>query len=493
MFKRDQFTHIAASNRDNIKFGVFVYRTTDTIETIMASGYFNDKILDLQEHDVIFVIREYTETEGEVLVNKAKLEQLYVSEKTLDNVKTKYAVIQSSGGEGVWGAIEGDITDQSDLMSKFAQYQLALSETQLAATNSGITTESVAAIGTNTSNITALQSATSDIATIRTNAALGATAVQPSQLGDATITIKQGGLLKGTFTTNSMSDTEINLSAGGGSASVLSDLGDVSIQTPSEGQALVYDATNTVWKNSSIINTQSNWTQSDPTAADYIKNKPTLATVATSGSYNDLSNTPTVPTKVSDLTNDSGFITKTVNDLTNYTLTSGLSAVATSGAYSDLSGKPSLATVATSGSYNDLSNKPSLATVATSGLYSDLSGTPTVPTKVSDLTNDSGFQTEANVNSKITTHNESASAHSSLFSAKANNDSVVHLAGAETVTGNKTFSGNVALGSNATATTQATSSNSTAVATTAFVNAKLQQVASLPANPDANVWYAIPE
>ena len=34
-----------------------------------------------------------------------------------------------------------------------------------------------------------------------------------------------------------------------------------------------------------------------------------LATVATSGSYNDLSNKPTIPTKVSDLTNDSGFIT----------------------------------------------------------------------------------------------------------------------------------------------------------------------------------------
>lgn len=34
-----------------------------------------------------------------------------------------------------------------------------------------------------------------------------------------------------------------------------------------------------------------------------------LAAVATSGSYNDLSNKPTIPTKTSDLTNDSGFIT----------------------------------------------------------------------------------------------------------------------------------------------------------------------------------------
>lgn len=67
----------------------------------------------------------------------------------------------------------------------------------------------------------------------------------------------------------------------------------------------------------------------------------------------------TVPTKTSDLINDSGFITNSVNDLTNYTKTSDLSSVATSG------------------SYNDLSNKP------------------TVPTKTSDLTNDSNFLTSA--------------------------------------------------------------------------------------------------
>ena len=42
------------------------------------------------------------------------------------------------------------------------------------------------------------------------------------------------------------------------------------------------------------------------------------------------------------------------------TLSSQLATVATSGAYNDLSGKPTLAKVATSGSYNDLTNKPSI-------------------------------------------------------------------------------------------------------------------------------------
>ena len=40
---------------------------------------------------------------------------------------------------------------------------------------------------------------------------------------------------------------------------------------------------------------QSNWTQTDNGQLDYIKNKPSLATVATSGSYTDLINKPTIP------------------------------------------------------------------------------------------------------------------------------------------------------------------------------------------------------
>ena len=49
-----------------------------------------------------------------------------------------------------------------------------------------------------------------------------------------------------------------------------------------------------------------------------------------------------VPTKTSDITNDSWYITKSVNDLTNYTLTSSLSSVATSGDYWDLNNLPTI-------------------------------------------------------------------------------------------------------------------------------------------------------
>ena len=54
-----------------------------------------------------------------------------------------------------------------------------------------------------------------------------------------------------------------------------------------------------------------------------------------------------------------------------------LATVATTGAYSDITGTPSLATVATTGAYADVTGTPTLATVATSGSYTDLSNQPT--------------------------------------------------------------------------------------------------------------------
>ena len=125
-----------------------------------------------------------------------------------------------------------------------------------------------------------------------------------------------------------------------------------------------------------------------------------LSSVATSGNYNDLIEKPTIPTQVSDLTNDLGFITNTVNNLTNYTLTTSLAEVALTGQYSDIIGTPSLANVATTGLYEDLINKPTLSTVASTGDYDDLINKPTIPTKTSDLTNDSGFITNANIPTK---------------------------------------------------------------------------------------------
>ena len=128
-----------------------------------------------------------------------------------------------------------------------------------------------------------------------------------------------------------------------------------------------------------------------------------LSEVATTGDYDDLINKPTipvVPTNISAFNNDSGYITKDVNDLTNYTLTSSLSSVATSGNYNDLTNKPTIPDVSNfiTKDVNDLTYytlTSNLSTVATSGSYNDLSNKPTIPTKTSDLNNDSGFITNS--------------------------------------------------------------------------------------------------
>lgn len=81
------------------------------------------------------------------------------------------------------------------------------------------------------------------------------------------------------------------VSGGGGGSSTLADLTDVDVTGASDGDVLALNGTSGKWEDK------------------------TLATVATSGSFNDLSNQPT---KLSDFSNDSGFITNTVNNLTNY-------------------------------------------------------------------------------------------------------------------------------------------------------------------------------
>lgn len=155
------------------------------------------------------------------------------------------------------------------------------------------------------------------------NAASGvAQILNKPTIGNATLTITQGGTTKGTFTANASSDVMIALDAGGGGGA-----------TYTAGDGI--DITNDVISVDTTVIAQ----QAD------------------------------IPTNNNQLTNGAGYITSSA--LTPYVLSS------------------SLATVATSGSYNDLSNKP------------DLSG-------------------------------------------YAADNAVVHLSGAETVTGDKTFSGNCA-------------------------------------------------
>ena len=101
----------------------------------------------------------------------------------------------------------------------------------------------------------------------------------------------------------------------------------------------------------------------------------------------------------------------TKNSSTNYdTSWTSLATVATSGAYADLSGTPTLSTVATSGAYADLSGTPTLSTVATSGAYGDLSGTPAAYASTSiDALSDVDTTTSAPTNGQTLVWNSAGS------------------------------------------------------------------------------------
>lgn len=117
------------------------------------------------------------------------------------------------------------------------------------------------------------------------------------------------------------------------------------------------------WVAQTPAQVNSDWNAAS--GAAQILNKPTLATVATSGSYNDLSNKPSIPAAqiqsdwnqtndqaVDFIKNKPTIPAAQVN--ADWTASSGVSQILN---------KPTLATVATSGSYNDLSNKPTIPTV----------------------------------------------------------------------------------------------------------------------------------
>jgi len=155
------------------------------------------------------------------------------------------------------------------------------------------------------------------------------------------------------------------------------------------------------------VNVQSDWNQTTTTADDYIKNKPSLAAVATSGAYADLSGTPTLATvatsgSYNDLANKPTI--PTVNNATltiqkNGTAVSTFTANASSNVTANITVPTKTSDLTNDSSYattSDVTNavnglSATLATVATTGAYSDLTGKPSIPTKTSDLTNDSGY------------------------------------------------------------------------------------------------------
>ena len=125
---------------------------------------------------------------------------------------------------------------------------------------------------------------------------------------------------------------------------------------------------------------QVDWSQSDDTEPDYIKNKPDLKPVATSGSYNDLTNKPTIPSAPGTLNTTA----TTAQSTSSSEALSGnvtLHKIAKTGSYSDLIGKPTIPAAQVNTDWNSNSgvsqilNRPDIEASTILRIYRSLTGT----------------------------------------------------------------------------------------------------------------------
>lgn len=206
-------------------------------------------------------------------------------------------------------------------------------------------------------------------------------------VNNATLTIKKNNTSVGTFTANSSTDTTVDITVPTKTSDLTNDSSYVSDSSYVHTDNNYTTAEKT--KLSGIaagaeVNVQSDWNESDSASDAYIANKPTI---------------PTVPTNISAFTNDVGYLTSESDPVFSGSAAAGITS-------SDISSWTAKQEALVSGTNIKTINNTSLlgsgditaaqlgfSTVATSGSYSDLSNKPTIPTKTSDLTNDSGYIT----------------------------------------------------------------------------------------------------
>ena len=115
-----------------------------------------------------------------------------------------------------------------------------------------------------------------------------------------------------------------------------------------------------------------------------------------SGDYNDLTNKPTIPTKTSQLANDNNFLTSipseyiTETELNEKGYLTEHQDISNLALKTELHSHVNMAVLSTITNFkvNQWNNKSDF-----SGSYNDLTNKPTIPTKTSELTNDSNFLT----------------------------------------------------------------------------------------------------
>lgn len=152
-----------------------------------------------------------------------------------------------------------------------------------------------------------------------------------------------------------------------------------------------------------------------------------LDNVAYSGNYNDLTNRPSIPSKLTDIgiADGSAGQVLTTDGVGGFTFRD---VEATSISFNNVTGKPTTLAGygindAFTGRYEDLLNKPTLF----SGAYADLTGKPTIPSDISELTDNSdllfdGLYSSLNGRPSIPSDVSELTDDSNLFFSRSYND-----------------------------------------------------------------------
>ena len=192
---------------------------------------------------------------------------------------------------------------------------------------------------------------------------------------------------------------------------------------------------------------------------------------------------------MSDLPDTSSFITKDVNNLTNYTLSSSLATVATSGNYSDLSGKPTIPT-----KVSDLSNDSGFITGISSGdVTTALGYTPYSAANPSGYTSNTGTITSVKMNGTTVSSSGEADLGTVITDISGKQDTLVSGTNIKTINNTSILgSGNISIGGGGTATdvqingTSITSSNVANILTESAYDSSTNKIATMSDIPDTS-------
>ncbi len=215
-----------------------------------------------------------------------------------------------------------------------------------------------------------------------------------------TITLTQGGVTKGYFTLNQSTNKTIELDAGGSGG-----IEEIEITISSTTYQLTADELAKVQDGCRIL---LHYTALGVDLGEYLY---PVGNPTTMGAYVYKSNPRLNPSYGSDgpTVGLIGVNISTTGLAQYFNINLQFAKVASTGSYNDLTDKPTLF----SGDYDDLTNKPDLSvyelkTDAFSGDYDDLTNKPTipvVPTNVSAFTNDAGYITSSAIPTNYVTTN----------------------------------------------------------------------------------------